>query len=467
MTRYRTVLIAAAALAAVPSAADANDGALYPFGSSIWAVGSPFTTAVSDGPDLPDPGSGDDGARRNALGDELGLPGARERDRGGAVQRPPHPGGELARGPGRRRRRRHMGRAGFRDAGLPGRGAAVRDPPRPRRALQRPSPADADRDARAARPRLLHRGAAHPRPRHHVAGRRHPRHDRQLDRGGGHAARRLVRERQLRQRRRRPAADPRRGPGAVGRRAGRRRPRPRPGARRRAGRRAAGPDRRRGRRHGRRLPPSDTNSVEPDRAAGHRPPGFAGRTRGRDPGLAVTTRRAGRRLPGPDQRGDGRRDLRRVAGRRRAGRRRRTVGDRGTARRRRRPRLRVVTTDAAGNTAVTAGPQPVAVVAHAGVQLYNVPTGWAGRLDLDLTATDALQSVLGIGATEVDDLNAATDGGESGEWLHRSATRPRRDGGWCRSRSPGSPPGATRCGSRSATVGRSRRWPPRCAPSWR
>ena len=27
-----------------------NDGALYPFGSSIWAVGSPFTAAVSDGP---------------------------------------------------------------------------------------------------------------------------------------------------------------------------------------------------------------------------------------------------------------------------------------------------------------------------------------------------------------------------------------------------------------------------------
>ena len=83
---------------------------------------------------------------------------------------------------------------------------------------------------------------------------------------------------------------------------------------------------------------------------------------------------------------------------------------------------RVVTTDAAGNTAVTAGPQPVVVNGHApGVQLHNVPTGWVGRFDLDLTATDALQSVLGIGATEVD-VNAATDGGESGEWLRRSAT---------------------------------------------
>ncbi|HMN99035.1 MAG TPA: hypothetical protein PKD59_06435 [Miltoncostaeaceae bacterium] len=83
---------------------------------------------------------------------------------------------------------------------------------------------------------------------------------------------------------------------------------------------------------------------------------------------------------------------------------------------------RVVTTDRAGNTAVTAGPQPVVIDGHApAVQLHDVPAGWVNRLDLDLTATDALQSVLGIGATEVD-VNAAADGGESGEWLRRSAT---------------------------------------------
>ncbi|MGE3235120.1 MAG: hypothetical protein AB7O78_15530, partial [Thermoleophilia bacterium] len=83
---------------------------------------------------------------------------------------------------------------------------------------------------------------------------------------------------------------------------------------------------------------------------------------------------------------------------------------------------RVVTTDVAGNTAVTASPQPVVLDGHApAVQLHDVPTGWVGRFDLDVTATDALQSVLGIGATEVD-VNAAADGGESGEWLRRSAT---------------------------------------------
>jgi hypothetical protein len=83
---------------------------------------------------------------------------------------------------------------------------------------------------------------------------------------------------------------------------------------------------------------------------------------------------------------------------------------------------RVVTTDAAGNTAVTPSPQPVVVDGHApAVQLHDVPTGWVGGFDLDLTATDALQTVLGIGATEVD-VNAAADGGEGGEWLRRSAS---------------------------------------------
>ena len=83
---------------------------------------------------------------------------------------------------------------------------------------------------------------------------------------------------------------------------------------------------------------------------------------------------------------------------------------------------RVVTTDAAGNVGLTSGPQPVVVDAHAPtVQLHDVPTGWVGRWDLDLTATDALQSVLGIGATEVD-VNAATDGGETGAWLRRTAS---------------------------------------------
>ncbi|HTI35553.1 MAG TPA: hypothetical protein VL422_17900, partial [Miltoncostaea sp.] len=50
MRRRRVIGLAAAALAALPSGALANDGALYPYGSSIWAAAAPFTATVADGP---------------------------------------------------------------------------------------------------------------------------------------------------------------------------------------------------------------------------------------------------------------------------------------------------------------------------------------------------------------------------------------------------------------------------------
>jgi hypothetical protein len=50
VSRRRVIGLAAAALAALPGAATANDGALYPYGASIWAVGAPFTAGVLDGP---------------------------------------------------------------------------------------------------------------------------------------------------------------------------------------------------------------------------------------------------------------------------------------------------------------------------------------------------------------------------------------------------------------------------------
>ena len=66
-------------------------------------------------------------------------------------------------------------------------------------------------------------------------------------------------------------------------------------------------------------------------------------------------------------------------------------------------------------------------------------------LDLDLTATDNLQSALGLGATQID-VNAAADGGDAGEWLRRSSAAAPPGGGWSRSSSPGSRPAATPCG---------------------
>jgi hypothetical protein len=82
---------------------------------------------------------------------------------------------------------------------------------------------------------------------------------------------------------------------------------------------------------------------------------------------------------------------------------------------------RVRSTDAAGNTAIAAGPTPIAIDTTApDVEVHEVPAGWVNRADIDLTATDNLQAVLGLGLTEID-VNAAADGGDSGEWLRRGA----------------------------------------------
>jgi hypothetical protein len=83
---------------------------------------------------------------------------------------------------------------------------------------------------------------------------------------------------------------------------------------------------------------------------------------------------------------------------------------------------RVRTADAAGNVALTPGPAALVVDTRPpALELHDIPSIWVNRLDVDLTATDNLQSVLGLGATEID-VNAAADGGDSGEWLRRSTT---------------------------------------------
>ena len=83
---------------------------------------------------------------------------------------------------------------------------------------------------------------------------------------------------------------------------------------------------------------------------------------------------------------------------------------------------RVWTTDAAGNSAPANAPGRIAVdTTPPKVEVHSVPLGWVNRAEVDMTATDNLQSALGIGSTEID-VNAAADGGESGEWLRRSTS---------------------------------------------
>lgn len=81
---------------------------------------------------------------------------------------------------------------------------------------------------------------------------------------------------------------------------------------------------------------------------------------------------------------------------------------------------RVRTVDRAGNTGLTpSGGRMVLDTAPPRIELHSVPAGWVSRADVDMTASDNLQAVLGIGATEID-VNAAIDGGDSGEWIRRS-----------------------------------------------
>ncbi|CAN0483011.1 unnamed protein product, partial [Phaeothamnion confervicola] len=83
---------------------------------------------------------------------------------------------------------------------------------------------------------------------------------------------------------------------------------------------------------------------------------------------------------------------------------------------------RIRTTDVAGNTSVVNGPGRVVVDTTAPkLDIEAIPTAWVSRAEIDLTATDNLQATLGLGATEID-VNAASDGAETGEWLRRAST---------------------------------------------
>ncbi|MGE4030656.1 MAG: hypothetical protein AB7I08_10555 [Thermoleophilia bacterium] len=81
---------------------------------------------------------------------------------------------------------------------------------------------------------------------------------------------------------------------------------------------------------------------------------------------------------------------------------------------------RVRTTDVAGNTVHAPGPGGVLVDrTPPRLDLHGVPTGWVGRADLDVSATDDLEGVLGPVRVEVD-VNTAADGGAGGEWQRRA-----------------------------------------------
>lgn len=83
---------------------------------------------------------------------------------------------------------------------------------------------------------------------------------------------------------------------------------------------------------------------------------------------------------------------------------------------------RVWSTDVAGNSAHSTAPARIAIdTTPPRVDVHSVPLGWVNRAEVDLTATDNLQSALSIGATEVD-VNTAPDGGDSGDWLRRSSS---------------------------------------------
>ena len=84
---------------------------------------------------------------------------------------------------------------------------------------------------------------------------------------------------------------------------------------------------------------------------------------------------------------------------------------------------RIRATDGAGNTATVPGPERVLVDTTAPkLELHAAPTNWVNRAEMDLTATDNLQTVLGLPPIEFD-VNSAADGGEGGTWV-RALTSP-------------------------------------------
>jgi hypothetical protein len=84
---------------------------------------------------------------------------------------------------------------------------------------------------------------------------------------------------------------------------------------------------------------------------------------------------------------------------------------------------RVWASDAVGNAAVTPAPAAGRLsldTTAPSLELHGVPGGWVNRAEIDLTATDNLQSTLGVGAVEVE-VNTAADAGEGGAWQRRGA----------------------------------------------
>ena len=81
---------------------------------------------------------------------------------------------------------------------------------------------------------------------------------------------------------------------------------------------------------------------------------------------------------------------------------------------------RVSASDAAGNAITTVGSDGIVIdTTPPALTLHPLPDGWVNRAEIDLTATDNLQGVLGLGPIEID-VNAASDGGDAGEWIRRS-----------------------------------------------
>ena len=79
-------------------------------------------------------------------------------------------------------------------------------------------------------------------------------------------------------------------------------------------------------------------------------------------------------------------------------------------------------TDGAGNVALVAGPAGIVVdTTPPSLTLHPLAEGWVNRAEIDLTASDNLHGILGLGAIEID-VNAAADGADTGEWTRRSTT---------------------------------------------
>ena len=78
---------------------------------------------------------------------------------------------------------------------------------------------------------------------------------------------------------------------------------------------------------------------------------------------------------------------------------------------------RIRAADGAGNAVIVPGPDRVVVdTTPPRLELHAAPTKWVNRVEIDLTATDNLQTALGLAPIEFD-LNTAADAGEGGQWV--------------------------------------------------